>query len=715
MVEHNQRMPVFLENIDKPERNWAPYLALGFLATTFVCMGMLVSTMAYVGLYQIRQPKTEIAAALPTIEKGPTATPLPPNLFQNEVLAVNNILPTPTLRVVNADEPAEAPPVAAQVVAPPGVLQQSVSQPVESSLDRLLNTDLPPRDYYESHVRLGNTTLERYVPAPIAYQQGDIQTINVFGDQVSIRLVAVTESSYLWFDTALNYSAAEINEVANQVEYRFLPPIVDLFGKPWTPGIDLDDKINIVHLYDTDSRELGYFDSSDEYPRAIFSQSNEHEAIYLNMAELALGTDFYYGTLVHELQHLIQWNSDKNEETWLDEGLSQLAEVYSGLDSFSVDDYTHHHAIQLNTWSYDQADVYSHYSGSALFFIYLYEQLGVDAIRTLATHRLDGMAAVKQVVEQNRPFDTFFSDWLVALYLNGWSDNARHRIAFQFAPITPDYVVSGNQLAERTELAQYSARYIQFNNDPGQTGSQTVNLSFIGDSVRQLFPPPPHSETEFGSHAWFAPPANKLNAQLTREFDLTAIDQPMLAFETWFDLEQDYDFAYLLVSTDNGESWTPLNTLYSSNSLYGPGLSGRSAAMLNQNNGWVTESVPLQKYAGKVIQLRFEVITDSTNPMGGFAVDNIRIGNLYFDNAEDAGSGWVESGFVRSTPIIPQEWSLQLIRTGNGTTVERLELDTLNRNNWTLTVDGPTTLIIAPMAPFTTVPGSYQLTLSPLP
>ena len=37
--------------------------------------------------------------------------------------------------------------------------------------------------------------------------------------------------------------------------------------------------------------------------------------LYLNMGNLTVGEDLYYGTLVHEFQHLAQWNVDGNETT----------------------------------------------------------------------------------------------------------------------------------------------------------------------------------------------------------------------------------------------------------------------------------------------------------------------------------------------------------------------------------------------------------------
>ena len=36
-------------------------------------------------------------------------------------------------------------------------------------------------------------------------------------------------------------------------------------------------------------------------------------------------SSFYDGTLAHEFQHMIHWANDRNEDTWVNEGMSDLA------------------------------------------------------------------------------------------------------------------------------------------------------------------------------------------------------------------------------------------------------------------------------------------------------------------------------------------------------------------------------------------------------
>ena len=59
--------------------------------------------------------------------------------------------------------------------------------------------------------------------------------------------------------------------------------------------------------------------------------------------------------LAHEFQHVIQWAVDPNEETWMNEGFSELACALNGLEAWYVDlisgAFAERPDTQLNSWS----------------------------------------------------------------------------------------------------------------------------------------------------------------------------------------------------------------------------------------------------------------------------------------------------------------------------------------------------------------------------
>ena len=61
---------------------------------------------------------------------------------------------------------------------------------------------------------------------------------------------------------------------------------------------------------------------------------------------------FYDGTLAHEFQHMIHWANDRNEDSWVNEGMSELASYLNGFDPGGADAaYMQKPDTQLTTWS----------------------------------------------------------------------------------------------------------------------------------------------------------------------------------------------------------------------------------------------------------------------------------------------------------------------------------------------------------------------------
>src|SRR3989304_2610418 len=133
----------------------------------------------------------------------------------------------------------------------------------------------------------------------------------------------------------------------------------------------------------------------------------------------------------------------------------------------------------------------------------------------------------------------------------------------------------------------------------------------------------------------------------TREVALGAVTSATLRFWTWFDIERDFDYGYVAVSTDGGKRWTTLATSAATSSdpngnNLGHGFTGISGG--GKDPVWIEQKADLAPYAGKRILLRFEHVTDGALNKGGFAVDDIEVAEIgYRDNAE-ADRGWGAEG-----------------------------------------------------------------------
>ncbi len=171
---------------------------------------------------------------------------------------------------------------------------------------------------------------------------------------------------------------------------------------------------------------------------------------------------------------------------------------------------------------------------------------------------------------------------------------------------------------------------------------------------------------------WLANRANYSTARLTRDFDLSGVDSATLTYDVFRDIEQGYDFAYVSVSTDGGQTWQPLVGEAMDGEAFEDNPSGSALAerfYTGRGRDWMPETIDLTPYAGQEIQLRFEYVTDPILTFGGLALDNIAIPEIDFYDDAETDRGWTAEGFVRGTGYVPQPWFIQLITFEDGAPV----------------------------------------------
>lgn len=635
---------------------------------------LLWSVLAPVG----REASTPTALPAPT---GASGTLLPAG-----VLATPSTIPC-DLRPATCHP---SPPASASVDQQP--------PPARAALDlaRLFTTTLPALDYFAAAEALGRAELgERTVP-PATYQIGDRLTFQTAEGPRQAELVYLDDLAAYWVETGLPLDRAALAEAAERLRADYYPLLSRNFGQEWRPGVDGDPRLTVLHvLGPPDAAELGYFTDEDQYPRALFAESNEREMVTLNMSRMQPGDPLYDGTLVHEVQHLIQWNLDANEDTWLNEGLSQIAETMAGLDTVDWEPYLDQPHVRLDRW-YDFApDIYARYGGSYLYLLYLWEQAGDAALQELARHPDNGFAAIRAVLAGHRPdltLERFTGDWAAALYLDGESADPRYQlVGVDLRP--PLFANRARQLPFEAagSLEQYTIAYIDLD------FSGPAVLSFAGDTTAPLTAGPPPGGDPF----WFAPPANSSRAQLTAALDLTGLGAASLTFDVWYDLEPDYDFAYLSVSTDGGQTWELLTSTHATLGSFGPAWGGLSAA-LGGENGWVRESIRLDAYAGQRVLVRFDMVTDFETFGRGFGLAGLSVPELAQPPV------WEPAGFVETGWLLPQQWEVRLIREGATPEVIPLALDAQNGAQLAveLGADGGV-LAVMPLTPFVDTAADY--------
>lgn len=588
------------------------------------------------------------------------------------------------------------------IVVPPEVGQQPVPERASNDLESLYQVIVPVHDYFRTAEELAGFDLGDRQVRRESYQVGDRAIFNTADGSRQAELLYKDDLAYYWIELGLALDREALIQSAEHLRTMYYPALVQTFGTEWRPGVDGDPIFSIFHILGPpDAHELGYFIDENSYPATLFNQSNVQEMVYLNMSRLSAGTPLYEGTLVHEIQHLIQWNMDANEDTWLNEGLSQIAETLVGLDTVNFGSYLEQTNIRLDRWPAEETNISTHYAASYLYLLYLWEQVGDAGLRELSRHPANGLAAIRAILAGYRPDQTlarFTADWATAIYLDGQGGMPPY--AYERVDLSPPfYAGRARQLPYEavTELEQFAVDYV----DLDLAGRAVI--TFAGDTQAPLIDAPPTA----GDGFWYAVPANSGRAQLTAAVDLRDLKTAALQFDAWYDLEEDYDFAYVTVSTDGGQTWAILAPQQHMIGSYGPAMGGRSDAVAGNQNGWVRESVSLDGYAGQEVMLRFEAVTDFEITGRGLAIAGSSISGL------ETQPVWKPDGFAWSGVTLPQPWAVRLIRRGTSPEIFDLELDANNRGQMVVEL-GPEggVLVIVPLNPFVETAATYWLRIS---
>lgn len=615
---------------------------------------------------------------------------------------------------------------------PPTLAIDPVTEEAWATLNELAQVDVPPRDRYDLAARLLGITSEGATPAPESgYKVGDVETFfaensathEVF--EVEAECVYAGPHVYMWVEQGLNYDPDAMTASAEQFEQQSYPTNRAYFGSEPLPGIDGDPRLHVLHTTVLSSGVAGYFYSPSEYPADIVPYSNEKEIFYINFSILRPGDGYYDRVLSHEFQHMIHWSVDQNEESWMNEGLSELAAYLNdfGPSSFMAD-YLYDPDIQLTGWPEGSSGRGANYGGAFLFDAYFLDRFGQDALKLLVKDPANGMAGVDSTLDQidaGLTADEVFGDWLIANMINDPTVGAGNYAYAGMTAIPPPGLaddVYDYPYALTSSVHQYGVDYIQLN------GPAEVDITFTGTQQVSLIPADTQNtdgdpDTD-DSYVWWSNRGDDSDMTLARRVDLTEVDEATLEYDLWYWIEELWDYGYLTVSTDGGQTWQVLPTAYTTEedphgNAYGPGYTGQSFNLPEASeDGWLHESIDLSAFAGQEIYIGFEMVTDDAVNQPGMAIDNICIPAIdWCDDAESDDEEWEAQGFVRHNNILPQQFVVQLILPdANGNiTVLPMPLDEANQGELSVTISGkyPATLVISGLTRYTTEVATYQI------
>ncbi len=200
---------------------------------------------------------------------------------------------------------------------------------------------------------------------------------------------------------------------------------INLFG-PIPDALDNDPKLIVFYsaLGSFNGSQFdGYFSAYNQVTEAEAQQmnppghSNLCEMIYMTCYPLSPVAPIRLSVLAHELEHLIHWGQDTDEESWIDEGCAELAMVAYGVPD-PISSFNNNPDNDLTLWEQQTAD----YVKVMLFFTYLkehYDETGL--ISALIADPTNGMTSFSNQVNIHYPglsVGKILRNWTIANMLD---------------------------------------------------------------------------------------------------------------------------------------------------------------------------------------------------------------------------------------------------------------------------------------------------------
>jgi immune inhibitor InhA-like protein len=402
----------------------------------------------------------------------------------------------------------------------------------------------------------------------------------------------------------------------------------------------------------------------------------------------------YEGTFAHEWQHLLHYYTDPFETTWMNEGLSDFAMNLVGYSNgnatvFDPGPDSHLYCFQgfgivqtpsnqnprdcggpensLNLWgeSANPNAVLADYGNAYQFVLFLHDRYGDDITSRL--HRdgtLQGLPSLAAALKAEGVTDMYkvihdFQSMTLLDKIVGERNGIM--LGVPKSRVTSAKVRSTVNLANPSAYitpgaAPNGADYLalQAANGTVLRGRDLRSLSFQG---AKTLPPLPLAWTLVnndpdrpGNSVLWSGNSSNLNSSAVTPVTVPTAD-PTLRFLGKYGAEFGFDYAYVVVSTDGGATYTPIAGDKTIDAPGGPGLNGTT-------NGFEPHTYDLSAYAGKNILLGFKYVSDGGVNQGGFLVDDATIG------ASPVSDGASLAAFKSPTqikPIAVSNWNVRLV------------------------------------------------------
>lgn len=415
----------------------------------------------------------------------------------------------------------------------------------------------------------------------------------------------------------------------------------DILGEGYYVSADKSDRLII--LIDN-VRDENFYDP--EFPNYVAGFYSPAFQMYLDRNIITIDTydwanrvgpdaarpHLYEGTVAHEFQHLIHDDNDPNEETWINEGMSDFAEflVGYGHPEGHVDFFRDHPINSLVAWE-DRGprQILADYGIAYLFQLYLNDHYGGgDFIQALATNTKQGMASVNdtlQVFGYEETFQDVYRDFQTALVMDSKSEEYEK---YGFKSI--DFTVNIDSETDDTRSAPpWGSDFVPLEREDIQ------RLFFDGIDFKPTEWEVVADPEDEDNHVFWGGVGSLRDKFMIKALDLRDVVGAELTFDTWYDIEESWDYGFVQVSTDGGDTWTSLANEYTRDDLdpnAHPKVVANVPGLTGSSEGWMEQTFDLSAYDGEEILIAFRYVTDWASEETGWFVDNVRIEAIGYEN-----------------------------------------------------------------------------------
>ena len=354
----------------------------------------------------------------------------------------------------------------------------------------------------EENVRLGRAFAD---VKPV--EVGDQTTFNTYNlenncnEKIKATCKKIGKHCYVYVQNGQKVDQKTVDKLANAFDNKIYPTDRQMFGNEWSPGIDDDARITLLLLdikdgYNPNTGNYaytgGYFNAGDCYTKAKYPTSNQKEMLYLDINPSDPTSDKFLSVVAHEFQHMIHWNHDPKEYTWLNESMSQLAPYLCGYGHPSqVDAFLRSPDNNMCAWSDD--DMVANYGQVYMWAQYISTRIASTDdrrqafIRRMVAQTSQGMAGINAAIEKQgikNSARNLFRNFCVANYLNddriSNGDYGYGKALSRFY-LNPEIKVDKAPAKGKSSVKCWSAKCIKIN--PASIKGKKVNVSFAGQKI----------------------------------------------------------------------------------------------------------------------------------------------------------------------------------------------------------------------------------------